>query len=99
MNDNTEETTWEAPALESGAEGVPTGVVVATAGVTPHAEVAGEITTALTSWEGSEDDVQGVVEEHALVTASTELQFPFYVNERGNRVFCVPRKAGSKGFR
>ncbi len=96
-NEDTGETAWEAPALEAETGGVPPGAVVAAAaaGVHPLPDGAGETTTALTCWAGSDDDGHETMEEQALVTAADESQFPFYVNERGNRVFCVPRKAGS----
>lgn len=95
MNEDTEETTWDAPAVESEAEWVPRGTVLAAAaaGVPPQADGAGETTTALTSWTGSEEDGQEIMEDQSLVTTPDESQFPFYMNERGNRVFCVPRKA------
>lgn len=91
VNEETEETTWEAPTLPSAADGAHTGAVE---GVNAHADGAGETATALTSWTESGDGGRRQ-EEHALVLPPADFQFPFYMNDRGNRVFCVPRKPGS----
>lgn len=62
-----------------------------------------ETAAASASWAGGDggnkhhDAVGSDGQEQALVVppAGEQPQFSFYVNERGNRVFLVPRKIGS----
>ena len=59
----------------------------------------GEAATALVSWAGGDggNQNQGAIsgsgqEQSLALPPAAKPQFSFYVNERGNRVFMVPRK-------
>lgn len=98
MNETTRETSWDAPTLapEMAME------LAETAETAAGEDEQGETGTALASWPGDDGGIEhhGAAgnnsQEHSLaVPPAAESQFAFYVNERGNRVFMVPRKAQS----
>lgn len=96
FNEVTQESSWEPPpnAPETYAE--PTDSAQEREHETP---------TALSAWNGVADDSKShdAAVDHqskALLApfnnasaADADHTFPFFVNERGNRVFCVPRNA------
>lgn len=73
-----------------------------TADTAAQGDGEGETATALASWagdgggNGNHDAVGGSGQGQApVIPPAAEPQFSFYVNERGNRVFSIPRKAQS----
>lgn len=46
---------------------------------------------------GSKQDlaIRSTTDDIPSAVGVAQSQFPFYVNERGNRVFCIPRKSQS----
>lgn len=96
FNEETQEASWDAPATEK-----PTTTEENGNGAQGEGGDGGAGGVSAISHEGHGSDVGSgqnqplVVPPFANSTSAadnTESQFPFYVNERGNRVFCVPRR-------
>ncbi|CAM9137499.1 unnamed protein product [Scytosiphon promiscuus] len=105
VNEVAEQTSWDAPILgpevgmieavgatsQGGEEGVPPTTVSDRAGSSENSHDKNA------SFEDGEG--QALVVATAAINTSegsaTQAPFPFYINERGNRVFCVPKTTRS----
>lgn len=98
MNETTRESSWDAPIL---APKMATELTAVSADTAVQGEGEGETAaTVSASWardDGGNENHNGVgssgQEQALVVPPAAEPQFAFYVNERGNRVFLVPRKS------
>ena len=101
INELTQESSWDSPrsAPEKALAEVTLGGDIGI--LTPSAESTGVVDKSETtpgaagSFAGQQPSIVVPDDTGTAAAAHVDRGFPFYVNERGNRVFCVPPKASS----
>lgn len=111
INETTQETSWDAPITtpqKRGAGAEAMGAASHGGGgedtVSQYSTNRKGIAHSTCNHDAMNTSVDRSEEQALAVSSTTDIlgtvdaaqpQFPFYVNERGNRVFCIPRGAKS----